>query len=108
MPKKYLLTGPEIRSFRPLNRAHGTFFSLSYGPLEGADAKCAVVVSKKVAIKATDRNLIKRRARGVLLPLMGKAAPAGVILTAKKGAKEASFQDLSEDVRRLFAKVPFR
>lgn len=108
MPKKYLLTGPEIRSFRPLNRAHGTFFSLSYGPIEGADAKCAVVVSKKVAVKATDRNLIKRRVRGILLPLMSKAAPAGVMLIAKKGASGASFQDLSTDVQRLFAKVPSR
>lgn len=112
MPKKYRLSGEEIRKLSRLNggqarkRMHGRFFSLLVAPIDGQHAKCAVVVSKKAAAKAVDRNKIKRRARNVLakrIPSAGK--PVALVLYAKREANEAEFPDIERDIESLLSRA---
>jgi ribonuclease P protein component len=105
MPKKYRLTGEEIRNLSG-KRMHGKFFSLLIAPIRADHAKCTVVVSKKVAMKAVDRNTIKRRARSALakhVPNVKKAV--ALVLYAKREAKGAAFKEIVHDIGVLFSKV---
>ncbi len=109
MPKKYRLTGEELKRLSgagPMKRLHGSLFSLSYAPIEGNCAKIATVVSKKVARSAVDRNMIKRRSRAALGKVVPTASlPYALVFHAKKGAGEASFVRIREDIESLVAKV---
>jgi len=100
MPKKNRLSGAEIRSVRSPRRFHGGLFSLSVSPAETA-AGFACVVSKKVAVKAVDRNLIKRRVRAAIYGSLKQAQPGSYMFHAKKQAKDASYIEIEQDVRTL-------
>jgi ribonuclease P protein component len=102
MPKKNRLSGAEIRRIRSPRRVHGALFSLSVAPGELREARFACVVSKKVAAKAVVRNSIKRRCRDILSREMRELPAGSYILYAKKGAVTARYQDLSEDMSKLF------
>jgi ribonuclease P protein component len=105
MPKKYRLSGNEIRNLSG-KRIHGRFFSLLIAPIAGSHAKCATVVSKKVAAKAVDRNKIKRRIRNALakrVPDLHKVL--GLVFSAKRDAKGASAAELERDIDVLFSNL---
>lgn len=91
----------------PVRRMHGRFFSLTTNASLGAKAsQAACVVSKKVSPRATARNLIKRRCRAALAPLLrGHPEPVRIILTAKRAAAGATYAELAEDVRELFERA---
>jgi ribonuclease P protein component len=104
VPKTYLLTGAQLRSLKTQRRLHGEFFSLATAPISGArHAKCAVIVSKKVSLKAADRNLVKRRARAALSSLLPALPPIACIFTAKKGAAGAPYASIKVDLERLLS-----
>ncbi len=104
MPPKHRLTGAEMRNTRATRRVSGTFFSVSVTS-GGKTARFGVVVSKKVATKAVDRNLVKRRWRASLLKHLS-AVPAGVyVFVAKRDAAGASFADIRDDVAMLIGRL---
>jgi ribonuclease P protein component len=104
MPKKYRLTGLEIRSLSG-KRVHGRFFSLLIAPLAGTHAKCAIVVSKKVSLKAVDRNKVKRRSRTMIARRIGAVRkPLALVFYAKRDAKGAEVRELDRDIDALFSK----
>src|SRR5438045_3350852 len=99
MPKKNRLSHAEIIARSPARRIHGALFLLSYSPLPAGPTKTSCVVSKKVALKAHDRNLLKRRCREVLrLHLTTLNRPYALVLHAKKQAHGASFAQIREDI----------
>ena len=111
MPKKYRLSGEELRSFsgRPAvsrgKRLNGRFFSLLVVSGEKS-AKCACVVSKKTAARAVDRNKIKRRCRDILAKRIGSLQkPAALVFSAKREAKAATFSELEHDIEALLSKL---
>jgi ribonuclease P protein component len=105
MPKKYRLSGEEIRKLSG-KRMHGKLFSLLVAPIPDDHQKCAVVVSKKVSLKAVDRNKVKRRARNVLAKLMPQMQRSvALVLYAKRETKDAEFAEISRDIEGLFSKV---
>jgi ribonuclease P protein component len=105
MPKKYRLSGEEIRKLSG-KRMHGTFFSFLVAPIAGSSAKCACVVSKKVSAKAVDRNKVKRRCRSVLAKRMPNLKkPLALVLYAKREAKDAEFSKIERDIDVLFSKL---
>lgn len=105
MPKRYRLTGEEIRKLSG-KRVHGRFFSLLVAPIAGDHAKCAVVASTKVAAKAVDRNTIKRRARNVVARrIAGVQQPVALVLYSKREAKTADFSEIERDIEALFSKL---
>src|ERR1700722_11956441 len=98
MLKKYRLSGEEIRNLSG-KRMHGKLFSLLVASIPDDHPKCAVVVSKKVSLRAVDRNKIKRRARSVLgklMPHMQKTV--ALVLYAKRETKDAEFAEISRDI----------
>ncbi len=112
MPKKYRLTGDEIKNLflpnggRAGRRFHGKLFSLLVAPLPGTHPKFAVVASKKVAVKAVDRNKIKRRTRSVLAKArISISKPLALILYAKADIKKAEYGEIVSDIEALFSKI---
>ena len=101
MPKSTRLTRKHTPLLRGARRLHSEFFALSVAP--GEHTKASVTVSKKVAAKASERNLIKRRARALLSPQVKELKASLVLmLHAKPAAKDASFDELKRDIRKLF------
>lgn len=112
MPKKYRLTGEEMRELsdpaaaKGRKRMHGSFFSVSVSPIAAPHAKCAIVVSSKVASRAVDRNTIKRRARSSAAKRVARVGkPLALVLYAKREAKDATFAQISDDIATLFSKL---
>jgi len=102
MPKAHRLTREDFSSRPPTRRLHGALFSLSASPRASGGAKFACVVSKKVALKAHDRNLLKRRCREAARTyLKHLKAPLALVAQAKKQAVGASFADIREDIKNL-------
>ena len=101
MPKKNRLTGAEIRSVRSPRRLHGDLFSVTLSPSSSGGARFAFVVSKKVAVRATDRNLIKRRCRAIVQSEIQGARPGAYIFYAKKPTAQATYQELERDLKAL-------
>lgn len=62
----------------------------------GGSRKSVIVVSKKVAPKASDRNLMRRRIRSVIHPFEGKGSRFFVV--AKPGVFGLSFKELQKEV----------
>lgn len=56
-----------------------------------------VNVGKLVSKKAAERNKIKRRIRAIAVPAL-KATPFDVMITAKKGAGEAPYKELKQEI----------
>ncbi|MBI5457613.1 ribonuclease P protein component [Candidatus Kaiserbacteria bacterium] len=111
MPKKYRLSRADwLRLPRPVQRIHGSYFSLSavpFPPLGGP--RVALVVSKKIAKRAVDRNKIERRCREALRPLITKMRkPAALILHAKREAREASYAEVALDIGKLLRSLDAR
>lgn len=105
MPKKYRLTGEEIRHLSG-KRLHGKLFSFLIAPIGGGHPKCASVVSKKVSARAVDRNKVKRRVRTVVAKHIASIKkPIAIVLYAKREAKDAEFKEIERDIEVLFSKL---
>lgn len=74
----------------------------------GAPSKFSFVVSKAVAKKAVDRNLLRRRGYSVISKLYN-LFPAGLVVVFfyKKGADKLSYASLSKEIEDIFKKVGF-
>ncbi|MFH1077672.1 MAG: ribonuclease P protein component [Patescibacteria group bacterium] len=73
----------------------------------GDEAKIAFITSTKIWKKAVDRNRIKRRFRAVCRNLLSETPKnLHILFILKPDALGATHQELTEEVRRLYAKVP--
>jgi len=94
-----------MRAFRPARRIHGEYFSLACAPNAGG-LKWTVVVSKKVSLKATERNRVKRRCRESLQKqLKGSDVCITLVFQAKPPAKTASFSAIRDDLTSLLERA---
>ena len=104
MPRAYSLTRADFILKAPIKRFHGVFFSLVTSSANEGVSKFACVVSKKVALRANVRNLIKRRCRAVFRDhMIGLQDHRIYIFTAKKSAVTASFPEMRADIQKLVA-----
>jgi len=71
--------------------------------LESDVLKFSVSVSKKVAKKAVDRNLIKRRVKAVLQKYKN-LSPKFYIIVAKHGAEKVKGENLKSELAELLGK----
>lgn len=72
--------------------------------LSAPSPRFAVVVSKKVAVTAVERNTLRRRAYtalGEIIKQTKTAAPFHMVFIAKKEAKNIEFAELKEDLSKL-------
>lgn len=88
--------------------AHSPFFSLRV--VSSVKPRFAVVISKKVAAKAVDRNLIKRRTMAIAEGFLKahSSFSSSVILFAKKGAADLGFADHKKEILNLISSVGTR
>ena len=85
-------------------RHHGVCVTAVYAP--STTAKVSVVVSKKVAKQAVDRNRLRRRVYGAVERFL-KTSPftGAVIFLVKHEAAKSSREALATDVTRLLAQI---
>lgn len=111
MPKKYRLSRADwLRLPRPTRRVHGSYFSLSVVPFPSPGGpRVALVVPKKIAKRAVDRNKIERRCREALRPLMGNVQKSvALIFHAKREAREAAYAEVAADIRKMLRSLDMR
>lgn len=63
------------------------------------------IVPKKVLPKATDRNLIKRRLKSILIRLAPRLKPADILLFPKAQALKHKIGDLRQEVELIFSQA---
>ena len=69
-------------------------------------SKFAFIVSKKVAVRAVDRNKLKRRARAIVRELFGEIKDNfGCLLFFKKMATDLSYEELKKTIREIFIRA---
>ncbi|MFA5270017.1 MAG: ribonuclease P protein component [Patescibacteria group bacterium] len=76
-------------------------FTLKYPPARDAARRIRIVVSAKVAKKATQRNLIKRRLRHIWQSIGSGPLPH---IYVKKAALTMTFAQLKSELARLINK----
>lgn len=83
------------------------FFTLRFKPNNLDNCRFGIVVSKKVANKANERNLIKRRTREAIKGLIRENQPSfDIVLISLPGiSKKNSFQEIKENIQELFLKI---
>lgn len=94
-----------LRSRHPQGRRLvGSLVNLEVFPNpEVSKATFAVVVSKKTAKLAVDRNKIKRQINEVIRPMLERVKPnTGVIIYAKPPILSAGFTQISDEIGKLF------
>ena len=102
----------ELMANSRFRRERGTYFALSHGSIPGPQEGCprvACVVSKKVAARAVDRNLIKRRCRDAARRLIADIKePLALVFYANRNAKDASYEEIEKDMSKLVQKLMAR
>lgn len=71
------------------------FFVIKRAPKEPGTLK--VVLGKNIAKKSATRNLLKRRVRAVIRPMVGKSEP-GFVVIAKPGAADKTYKELRKEL----------
>lgn len=73
----------------------------------GGEGKVGFIISTKIFKRAVDRNRTKRRLREVVRALLPTIPPGvNLLFIAKPEAKDADFQKLTEEIKRLITKIP--
>lgn len=110
MAKTIRLSRADFGAIGAPRRFHGSLFSLSVSSLpEGRQHASACVVSKKIAAKAVQRNLLRRRCREAVrvhIRKLAASSPFALVFRAKKAAEHASFADIEQEVSMLIDKIP--
>ena len=74
--------------------------------LRSAVPQFALVVSRKVAIRAVDRNRLKRRGRAIVQELLPQLKDNyACLLFFKKPATALTYQELKNTIREIFARA---
>lgn len=110
------------RSFRPAYRLRktdeyssvfafrkavkGRFFVLHYRPSGDSTARLGVVIAKKLARQAVQRNFIKRMARELFRHQRAILPCHDLILRLHSSPKPASRADLRADMQQILRRLP--
>ncbi len=102
-----ITNGKEFQNiYRRGRHLSSAFFGLNYLRNNFGFSRIGVVVSKKTARKATDRNLYKRRVREILrLNYTKITAGFDIIITLKGSVREADFKQLELDLLEIINKL---
>jgi ribonuclease P protein component len=86
---------------------YGKFFTLVYADsrdIKSVVPRLAILLSKKTASEATDRNKIKRITSGILESLLSSLPPKDYLIIPKKQVLTEDNAILQEDLKSLFDK----
>lgn len=110
LPKKYRLSLPKKPPITKLEKKQliqGKYFGLLVTQQEtDAESRFAIIISSKVAKKATQRNKVKRLLNEAVRKLL-KDTKKGydVVFLIKKNAVAANLNELQNSVRKAFKKA---
>lgn len=65
----------------------------------------AILVSKKTARLATDRNLIRRRTSTLLTNNINHFSPLDILVLPKNRVCDTKFEDLQKDISNIITKI---
>lgn len=91
------------RLFRSAATGHGRLMTIRLTPAERPQA--GVIVSKKSAAKAVDRNRIKRRLRPLLRERLAAGPSVQVAVIAKAPARTATAAEFAADFQAAYDKA---
>lgn len=97
LPKSRRLKTGDFKSLHKARTAHAPHLFIHVAEAAGA-GKAAVVVSSAVCKRAVDRNLLRRRLYHLLRKHDRLVHGKTVVVTLKKGAAAATFQDLEAEL----------
>ncbi len=81
------------------------FFTAKIAKNDRGVVRFGFVVSKKIAQKATDRNLIKRRLSEAVKFFLGKLKDGyDIVIVAQPPIVGKGFEEIKEEIRNLFCK----
>ncbi len=89
-------------ALRPVKTVSGRFFTLQSLPFLGSKLRFSCSISKKVAVRAVDRNRARRRVRAAFRSV---ARPGLFVIQIKKSALTASYTEITEELRALTEKM---
>jgi len=110
LPKQHRLDRKEFDVvWKKGRRIRGQTLSLIVLPAEDKNepSKIGIIVTKKVAKLAVDRNKLKRQIRNVLNPHMLKFLPTGqrTVVMVFPVEKPRKYQAIKEELTTLFSKI---
>ncbi|MBI5404877.1 MAG: ribonuclease P protein component [Candidatus Kerfeldbacteria bacterium] len=89
--------------------AAGRRFILKYRPGASAKTRVGVVVGSKVSKLAVERNLLRRRIREIMRTQIDRLpSHFDLVVIAKPAAKNASFQEVEQEVSVLLRQTTAR
>lgn len=106
IPKKNRLTSLFFKNpFKKGKNVDSVSFSLKYNKENKENYGVSVVISKKVASKATERNLLKRRFLSVVFNNKNLLKQGySYVFYLKKDIKNTIFSDLEKEIRFILLK----
>jgi len=109
LPKKKRVTTELFKDLLKRGRIASTdFFTVRYfEEAKPSPSRIAVVVSKKVSIRAVDRNLVKRRISSIVRKLYPDLKDSFIVgIFPKRNVLQAPFSKISNELDLLLRKTP--
>src|SRR5699024_2466518 len=95
--------------FAALRRARGrvrsTCFMLRYGPNTGTTARLGMAVSRRVSLRAVERNRIKRQIRESFRRRRAQLPPVDILVIAHRDAAGKSADVLRDELDALWSRI---
>ena len=101
VPRTKRLSRADFTSVAKGKRAVSAHFSLTYRITQ--ESKVAVVVSKKIAKKATQRHLLKRRVLAVVRDILPPAT--SIIVYARKESVALPYSHIQKEMKELLTNL---
>jgi len=94
------------RTFEKGYNVKGDTIYLKVLKTEEPFSRIGFIVSKKVSLKAVERNKIKRRMRDSVKRILNTIGNnLDIIVTALPKIKKSKFEDIKEDITKTFEKI---
>ena len=94
------------RAFEKGRNIKGDTIYLKVLKTEEPFSRIGFIVSKKISLKAVERNKIKRRMRDSVKRILNTTENGlDIIVTALPKIKKSEFKDIKEDITKTFEKI---
>lgn len=77
-----------------------SFFRIKTYPPKTQRKPVMIVVGTRISKKASERNLIKRRIKAIIYPIIKKRLKSDYIITANPEIKNANFEEIKGELEK--------